>query len=118
MHACTSPAPTPSAAPNIVTYVGTHLSFCLCPSTLLSIFVLKFIRPVYFVCVTRGCFAYSLTRMRRISRIDADGAVPNGWGVHNQDWKTNPARCPLFVHQLHEVDPTWPADRCTGSFVG
>eukprot|EP01034_Spumella_vulgaris_P025416 gene25416-31874_t len=29
--------------------------------------------------------------------------------AHNVNWKTNPRRCPMYLHQIHEVDPRWPS---------
>lgn len=29
---------------------------------------------------------------------------------HNDDWRGNPSRCPLFLHELPEYDDRWPAD--------
>jgi hypothetical protein len=57
-------------------------------------------------CGTRYCYCCGL------ARGDCNGAVPNGWGTHNQDWRTNPLRCPLYLEMLEgEADrhgSAWP----------
>lgn len=39
-------------------------------------------------------------------RVGAAGAEPI-YG-HNQDWDTNPRRCPMYLHQISDVDEEWP----------
>lgn len=28
--------------------------------------------------------------------------------IHNTDWKTDPERCPLYLHNIYTVDDSWP----------
>ena len=30
--------------------------------------------------------------------------------LHNADWEVNPARCPMYLTQILEVDPSWLGD--------
>jgi hypothetical protein len=60
-------------------------------------------------CGTRYCYCCGL------ARGDCDGALPNGYGTHNQDWQTNPLRCPMYLHYLGQAPgvnragtPEWP----------
>jgi hypothetical protein len=55
-------------------------------------------------CGTRYCYCCGL------ARLDCDGAGADSWYGHNQDWKTNPRRCPVYLEFLSDIaDGTAPA---------
>jgi len=40
-----------------------------------------------------------------------DGRPADDIFLHNQDWEANPARCPMYLTQILEVDLHWLSDR-------
>merc|ERR1712137_949613 len=36
-------------------------------------------------------------------------STSTGLNAHNVDWNTNPQRCPMYLMEIDDVDPRWPA---------
>jgi hypothetical protein len=47
---------------------------------------------------------------RRGNDLDYNKAKTNIIYGHNDDWKTNLKRCPMYLKNFHEIDTTWPND--------
>eukprot|EP01083_Nonionella_stella_P223530 796554_1 len=62
-------------------------------------------------CHMEWCYVCGLS----INDVDkANGFAQNNIFGHNQDWKTDPNRCPMWLNNIHEVDSMWPRDDSDG----
>jgi len=63
-------------------------------------------------CKTVWCYVCGL-KLEDLDKADSFGGVPmaadNIFG-HNEEWETNPRRCPMWLNTVHEVDGRWPRD--------
>ena len=56
----------------------------------------------WFTCGTNYCYFWGKAEAD-CNKSDSNG----GLARHNDDWKTNPKRCPIFLLQIHKIDKRW-----------
>ena len=56
-------------------------------------------------CKQEWCYGCGLT----LEQVDKRQGVDNFMG-HNNNWKKNPKRCPLYLDSIREIDVRWPED--------
>eukprot|EP01084_Bolivina_argentea_P291539 501069_1 len=62
-------------------------------------------------CQTEWCYVCGLP----LSKLDiADDFEEKNIFGHNEEWKTNIKRCPMWLDDLHQVDKRWPKDNSDG----
>jgi len=57
-------------------------------------------------CQTEFCYICE----RSVQDCDKFGGPGGSIFRHNDQWDRNPARCPMYLNQIHEVDASWSTD--------
>jgi len=58
-------------------------------------------------CLTVYCYVCGITE-KKLNKAKAQGA--DTIMLHNEDWKTNPKRCPMWLDEISKIDNRWPED--------
>ena len=56
-------------------------------------------------CHTVWCYICGLEE-KKLDKSDPKGDIYR----HNEDWDTNPKRCPMYFNEIHDIDASWPED--------
>ncbi|CAK9092304.1 unnamed protein product [Durusdinium trenchii] len=68
-------------------------------------------------CQTSWCYLCGLSVEMCDKKPPLPGRPAKDIFLHNADWEVNPARCPMYLTQILEVDPSWLGDWTEGDEV-